>query len=252
MSDAALQSSMPPASLQQLPPAAARFCLGIQRFMEQELGLRLAGQKILVAFSGGADSSALLHCLFYLAPRAGFELVAAHLDHALRPSSAKEAGDCLALCRKLGIEAVQLRLDVKNLAHERGLGLEEAGRLARYDFFNRTAKEFSCSLVATGHTANDLAEDVLMRLARGSGWPALAGMRGRDDTRKLIRPLLLTTRADIEAFVASLGLGWIEDESNQDKRFLRNRVRSCLLPLFLEANPAFRRGGRAVASGAPG
>lgn len=207
--------------------------------MERELGLDLAGQSLLVACSGGADSSALLLCLHYLAPRVGFQICAAHLDHGLRPSSAAEAAACLKLCARLQIKALSERREVAAFAKERGLGLEEAARQCRYDFLREAAASLGCGLVATGHSLNDLAEDQLMRLIRGTGWPGLAGMRALDMERGLVRPLLLSSRKEAEAFLKALGLGWIEDESNKDQNFFRNRVRSRLLPLIIEENPAF-------------
>lgn len=226
-------------SLQSLPPTAARFCLKTQRFMEGELGLDLAGQSLLVAFSGGADSGALLLCLHYLAPRAGFSLCAAHLDHGLRPSSATEAASCMELCSRLKIRALSERRDVAAFAKKHDLGLEDAARQTRYAFLHEAAESLGCDLVATGHNLNDLAEDQLMRLIRGAGWPGLAGMRALDGGRRLIRPFLLTPRKEAEAFLRALGQTWFEDESNKDQSFFRNRVRSRLLPLILEENPAF-------------
>lgn len=228
-----------PASLQALPPSAAHFCLEVQRFLEHEPELFIRGRAILVGLSGGADSSALLLCLHYLAPRMDLSVYAAHLDHALRPTSIAEAQYCQKLCRSMGIPLQSRRIDVAALAQKNATGIEEAGRLARYAFFKEAAKACSCSLIATGHTANDLAEDVLMRLARGCGWPGLAGMRAHDAKRALVRPLLLTSRAAIEDFVASFGLGWVRDESNTDEQYTRNRIRARMLPLFLDENPAF-------------
>lgn len=228
-----------PASLQQLAPAQARFCLAVSRFVKQDLGLDIRGASLLVAFSGGADSTALLLVLRYLAPSLHLKLAAAHLDHGLRPSSDKEADFCRAFCDELGIACVTERRDVAAQRRRNKTGIEEEGRSARYDFLARTAARLGSDWIATGHQNNDLAEDVLMRLIRGAGWPALSGMPAADPERHLLRPLLLTPRGDIEEFLSSLGLAWLRDESNDDRAWLRNRVRLDLLPLVLRENPAF-------------
>lgn len=224
-----------PETLQALSPAQARFCLGPERFVRKELGVNLAGTRVLAGFSGGADSTALLLALHYLAPRSAFSLYAAHLDHGLRPGSAGEADACRRFCEGLGIPFFSARLEQTG----RFAGIEDASRKARYDFFDTAARQCGADWIATGHNANDLAEDVLMRLTRGAGWPGLSGMAAVDPPRRLLRPLLLTGRGDIEAFLRSLGTGWCTDESNSDRSYFRNRVRHDLLPFFLKENPAF-------------
>jgi tRNA(Ile)-lysidine synthase len=232
-----------PSSLQALRPAQAKFCLALHRFLTAELALDLRSTPVLAAFSGGADSTALLLALRYLAPKGGFRLSAAHLDHALRPSSREEAEGCAAFCRHLGVDCRARRRDIAALSRERGLGIEECAREERYAFLAESARDLSNDKdrvwIATGHTLNDLAEDQLMRLVRGTGWPALGGMTALDPRRRLLRPLLLTSRAAIEDFVASFGLTWIEDASNADTAYLRNRVRHAFLPLLLRENPAY-------------
>ena len=229
----------PALRLQDLPPAAAHFCLAVERFCTQELGLDLNGKKILAAFSGGADSLALLLALHCLCPRLGSSLVLGHLDHGLRASSGQEAKDAEALARQLGLACIVKKTDVAALAKERGMGLEEAGRVARLDFFADARGREGCDWVALGHQLNDLAEDSLMRLMRGAGWPGLAGMAGRDDARRLFRPLLLTPRAAIDEFAMVFAVAPVVDAMNDDTAYLRNRVRTSVLPLFIAENPAF-------------
>ena len=228
-----------PSSLQELPPELARFCLSVNRFLTLELGLNIKGASLLAGFSGGADSMALLLILHYLAPSLHLRLTAAHLDHGLRPSSGQEADFCRRFCKRLGIALVSEKRDVAAQSRRNGTGIEEEARAARYDFFKRAALENGCDWTLTGHQNNDLAEDLLMRLIRGAGWPALSGMPALDRSRRLLRPLLLTPRNDIEGFLAALGLGWVHDESNDDHAYLRNRVRLQILPLLLRENPAF-------------
>jgi len=227
-----------PPSLQKLSPARARFCLDIQSFTEKELGVPLAGQRLLAGFSGGADSTALLLSLHYLSQKVGFSLLAAHLDHQLRPSSGMEAARCGAFCDALGVPLITQKADIASLRMG-GQGIEEAAREARYAFYAETAGLERCDWIVTGHTANDLAEDILMRLIRGTGWPGLSGMEALDGARRLLRPLLLTSRSRIEDFLNGFGIAWIEDESNTDPAYFRNRIRMRLLPLILEENPAF-------------
>ncbi len=228
-----------PESLQKLTPAQARFCLAVARFLKLDLDLDIRGHSLLVGFSGGADSMALLLVLHYLAPSLSLRLTAAHLNHGLRPSSAEEADFCRAFCQRLGVPYLSEACDIVGQSRRNKTGLEEEGRAARYDFFARAGRESGSDWIATGHQNNDLAEDLLMRLIRGAGWPALSGMPAVDRNRGLLRPLLHTPRKDIEDFLLSLDLDWVRDESNEDRAYLRNRVRAELLPLILRENPAF-------------
>lgn len=230
---------LPPLRLQDLPPKAAHFCLGVERFVRKDLGLDPSGKRLLVALSGGADSTALLCCLRCLAPRMRVSLLAAHVDHGLRPESGRDAAFCRELCASLDVPLHEAKLDVASLARQAGMGIEEAGRQARYDFFQETLAEQDADLLLTAHHLNDLAEDALMRLIRGAGWPELAGMPAYDPQRRLLRPLLLTPGEDLREFLMLIGATWREDQSNLDLTFLRNRVRHSILPLFLQENPSF-------------
>ena len=226
-------------ALQDIPPAAARFCLGVERFLLKECGLDPAGLELVLAYSGGADSSALLHVLLTLSPRLNFRLSLAHLDHALRPDSGRDLLAAEELARSHGLACYTHRTDVPALAAELNIGKEEAGRVARQRFLRSVRDERPERWLVYAHQLNDLAEDVLMRLIRGSGWPALGGMAALDRRERLCRPLLLTGRAAIENFLHSLNLRWADDPLNQDQAFLRNRVRAEILPLFLRENPSF-------------
>ncbi len=228
--------------LQDLPPAAARFCLNLERFCREELECGLSGTSVLIAFSSGADSLALLLALRALSCKLDLTLHAAMLDHGLRPESEAEAAAAADLCASLGVAFHTCRLDVAALAEKSGCGLEEAGREARRFFLETTRARTACDWIAQGHQLNDLAEDSLMRLMRGAGWPALAGMPGLDRERRILRPLLLTPRSAIESFLRDLGRNWNEDPLNRDQAYLRNRVRQNLVPLLLEENPAFLEG----------
>ncbi|WP_285904892.1 tRNA lysidine(34) synthetase TilS [Pseudodesulfovibrio pelocollis] len=228
-----------PRSLQDLPPRWAHFCLGIERFVADDLGVKLAGKRLAVGFSGGVDSTALLLCLRCLAARSGGRVMAAHLNHRLRPEADDDARWVADLCAALDVPCVTRVVDVASLAAGSGIGIEEAGREARYALYADVLTDHGVDFVVLGHHLDDLAEDVLMRLARGTAWPGLAGMPGRDDTRRLLRPLLLTPKAELVGFLTDLGVPWREDATNADQRWSRNRMRASLMPLLLRENPNF-------------
>ena len=124
-------------------------------------------------------------------------------------------------------------------AERLGLGLEEAGRRLRYRFLFGIRTKIGADLILTGHHLNDLAEDSLMRQIRGTGWPALAGMKAWDPAQKLLRPFLLTPKERLIRFVTAGAATWREDASNRDLSFKRNRIRHDLLPVFLRENPNY-------------
>lgn len=224
-----------PQRLQDAPPALAHACLRIRRFMRTDLGLREPWPLCLAAVSGGADSTALVLGLHLL----NVPLIVAHLDHGLRPESADEARHVAELAEAFGLDCRVERADVAASARALGLGLEDAGRRLRYAMLERLRRERGAEWIVTGHHLDDLSEDVLLRLIRGSGWPALAGMPAKDDERHLVRPLLHTPRAELESWLRLLGLPWCEDPSNHERTVRRNRIRHDLLPLIRTENPAF-------------
>jgi tRNA(Ile)-lysidine synthase len=236
---------MPPAlpsRIQDLPPIWARFCLDIERFLLCDLALPLRQRQLLLACSAGSDSTALLLVLHCLAPRLGFTISVAHLDHGLRPESAQEAGHVAKLCRRLGIRITAGKSNVARYARITGTGLEEAGRTLRYRFLVGVRQRVNADLLLTAHHADDLAEDVLMRLIRGTGWPGLSGMRCWDPARCLLRPLLHTPKQDLQNFLNDINISWLEDASNTDLSNTRNRVRKELMPLLIRENPRFLTG----------
>ncbi len=199
--------------------------------------------KIIIGVSGGPDSLALLHLLRRLC---GAEwLVAAHVQHGLRPSAPAEAAFVQKTAASWHIPFVETRVDVAELARQAGMTVEEAGRHARYRFFAQAARQFGAEAVAVGHNADDQAETVLMNLLRGSGLAGLGGMRpvGRVPGAAelfLLRPLLHTSRADIEAYCATHQLQPRHDESNRDISYFRNRIRHQLMPLLTAFNPQIK------------
>lgn len=188
---------------------------------------------MLVAVSGGRDSVCLLHYLATM-PR-DFSVAAAHLDHGQRPTAGRDVAFVRQLCRELDVPLTVERADVPALARQRGVGLEEAGRMARYDFFRRTADSLGAQRIATAHHAADQAETVLLNLVRGTGMQGLAGIppvRGR-----IVRPLLETSRDDIETYLKTHGLSHVEDETNRDTSLGRNRLRREVMPGLLSLHP---------------
>jgi tRNA(Ile)-lysidine synthase len=192
-----------------------------------------SGDHILVALSGGPDSVAMLAALVELATSLKITVRAAHLNHELRAAeSFRDQLSAEAVAARLGIAcAVE---SVTTLVP--GSNLEARARAARYAFLSRVARTHGCTRIATGHTLDDQAETVLIRLLRGTGWDGLAGIRPIRDGR-IIRPLLDCSRQQVMAYLRARDLPFCEDSSNQDRRFLRNRVRHDVLPLLRGMNP---------------
>ena len=222
--------------------------------MEQlirDLELLPRGRTVLCAVSGGADSICLLHALYHLRSRLGFSLAAAHYDHQLRGDASRRDAAFVAqfveLCcgaERLGdgtlLPAVPLFTgsgDVKGEAERRGTGLEETARDMRYAFLRQAAREAGADVIATAHTADDNVETILFHLARGSGLRGLTGIQPvRGD---LIRPLLTTSRGEIEAYLTYYGLPHAEDHTNSDDAFARNRIRHQAVPVLEGVCPGF-------------
>ncbi len=210
----------------------------------EKTGRDLLHEPLVVGVSGGADSLVLLHALHAIRPEAG--LIVAHLDHALRPSSAGEAVTVAGIATGYGLPFHTRRVDVGRLAADHGFSLEEAARRARYDFLADVARAEDAPAVAVGHHADDQVETILMHVLRGSGLGGLRGMTeagelpGHPELR-LLRPLLAVTRAEVEAYAREHRLQPLTDESNADLVFLRNRVRHELLPALESYNPQIRR-----------
>jgi tRNA(Ile)-lysidine synthase len=191
---------------------------------------------VLVACSGGADSTALLDLLDRLRPALGLRLEVASVDHRQCPDSARAVAAVGELARARGLAFHRLRLG----PHSAGAS-ETALRTARLGRLARLARRLGLARVALGHTADDVVETVLLRLARGTGVAGLAGIRARGP-QPFVHPLLGLTRREIEAYLTWRGLGWHEDPANQELRHLRNRVRHGLLPwLRANLNPAITR-----------
>lgn len=221
----------------------------MQKFLDQIRrtidGNRLldAGDSVLVAVSGGADSVVLLDLLVQLRKPYALELKVAHLDHGLRgEASDADRRFVEQLADSLGLPCHSAHRDVALFRQEQKLSLEEAARQVRYDFLFSTAEQHAYRRIATAHHASDNAELVLMNLMRGSGPTGLAGMDATGFNGRLIRPLLDVSRADIIGYLNHQGLDFRDDSTNLDRLFLRNRVRLDLLPHIEEHyQPGFSR-----------
>ncbi|MDR2141223.1 MAG: tRNA lysidine(34) synthetase TilS [Deltaproteobacteria bacterium] len=192
------------------------------------------GLKFLVAFSGGLDSTALL--ALATASLGQERILAAHLDHNLRPQSGQEAMEAQAGATALGTPIKIGQAQVRELAKKRGRGLEEAARVARYDFLGQTLTEWGGDYILTGHQANDQAETILLKIIRGGGPSALTGIRPRQG--RVLRPLLGFSREELAGLIYARGLDFIQDPSNDDLGFRRNHLRLKIWPELLNHNPA--------------
>jgi tRNA(Ile)-lysidine synthase len=212
----------------------------------KRLGLPVMDERVVVAVSGGADSTALLLALDELLKtgRLGLQLTVAHLDHGLRGEAGEEdARWVLALANELGVEVELRRVDVKESAAVAGDNLEQAARRARYEFLAEVAEKCGARVVLTGHTLDDQAETVLLRLLRGSGAEGLGGIEAvralvAKGEVQLARPLVCwARRLETEEYCRERGVEFRVDAMNEDERFSRVRVRRQLMPLLESFNP---------------
>jgi tRNA(Ile)-lysidine synthase len=216
----------------------------------QRLRLPMVNVKVLVAVSGGADSTALLLGLDELvrAGRLALTIAIAHLDHGLRKTSREDAEWVARLARELGFEIELGRVNVARRAKKSADNLEQAARRARYEFLAKTAKRKQAQLVLTAHTMDDQAETVLLRLLRGSGADGLTGIepvRPLDSKSNvsLVRPLVpWAKRAATESYCQHREVQFQIDEMNDDETFARVRVRKQLVPLLQSFNPKVAEG----------
>jgi tRNA(Ile)-lysidine synthase len=208
--------------------------------------MRIRESKIVVAVSGGVDSTALLLLLSPLRSErtAGLDLVVAHFDHRLRGSREAAADKAYVeqLSSRLAVPAVFGGSDVREEGTELGQSIEESARNLRYEFLRSVADAEGASMVAVGHTSDDQVETILHRIIRGTGIEGLAGMKPRrawpfGDGPQLIRPLLCLSRRDTEAYCQAFQLQPREDATNQQLSATRNRIRKKVLPALREINP---------------
>ena len=201
-----------------------------------------AGEIVLVAVSGGADSLALLYGLHALRAQLSCKFHVVHLNHCLRPDADADAEFVQQHAARLELPCTIQRAEVSRLVKQWKLSVEAAGRKARYQFYESVCTEVNATKVALGHHQDDIAETVLMNLIRGSGTSGLKGIAPVRDI-KFIRPLVGSTRQQIEAFLTSIEITPRQDTTNTDVNYLRNRVRHELIPqLARDYNPNIKTG----------
>lgn len=197
-------------------------------------GLFARGDRVICATSGGADSMALLMSLWLVREQLEISVAAAHFDHSLRGEESRRDADFVRnFCQTQGIFLHMGAADVAAYAESSGESLEQAARTLRYAFF----QTLPCDKLATAHTADDNAETVLLNLLRGTGLRGLCGIPPRRGN--IVRPLLTTTRREIEAFLTERHIPHVEDSTNAADDALRNRIRHRLMPLCCQENPNF-------------
>lgn len=191
---------------------------------------------VLVAFSGGADSSALLDFFIQNADRLGLKVAAAHFNHRIRGEEAdRDEEFCASVCRERGTEFFRGEGDVPKLSRESGISLEMAARRLRYEFLEGCAAKLGY-LLATAHNADDNLETMLLNLCRGTGTRGMSGIPPRRGN--IIRPMLCVTKKEILAYCESNGIKYVTDSTNNEDDCARNLLRHNVLPLLREQNGA--------------
>lgn len=201
------------------------------------------GDRVLVAVSGGPDSVCLLRVLLDMRRALGIEIVVGNMDHALRgKESASDSRFVKELSRKLEVEFVHKKVNVRRTG-KKGTSVEERAREKRYEFLTETAVRKNCNVIATGHTMDDQAETILMRLIYGSSTTGITGIPPvrYQGLYRIIRPLIRVEKRDVLSFLKKVGLEYVEDSSNLDKKFVRNNIRYEVLPFLEKYNPRLKR-----------
>jgi len=188
--------------------------------------------RVVVALSGGPDSTALLVILTQVAEEIGFNLIAAHINHGLRGEESNEDEKySRELSEKMGVAFVTQRVEQTKV--DKGVSAEDFYRRQRYSFLNKVAKEQQAQKIALGHNLQDQAETVLLNLLRGSGLEGLRGILPMRDG-KFIRPLIEVSRREIISFLNARGIQYRQDSSNESRKYLRNKIRGELIPYIKE------------------
>lgn len=194
------------------------------------------GDTVCCALSGGADSVCLLRCLLELQEELGISVTAVHVDHQLRGTeSDRDRQFCGQLCASLGVSLEEYTVDVETRARQEHLSTELAARQCRYEAFSQVQADW----IATAHTASDNLETLLHRLIRGSSLHGLTAIPPKNG--RILRPLLTTTREQVEAYLAELGQAYVTDSTNLTNLYTRNRIRHRIVPELKQLNPSVER-----------
>ena len=229
---------------QQIPTLSSTFEQAATAAL-QRAGQGSAAPAMAVALSGGLDSSALLHLAHAYAQAHGVTLYAFHIHHGLSPNADAWQAHCAQACAALGITFEARRV---TLVKKEKSGTEEAARKSRYAALGALCREHNVPLLLTAHHQDDQAETVLLQLLRGSGTAGLSGMDAANAAPDLLanpelvmaRPLLSASRKQLDAYVTTHGIAYINDESNDDPRFARNALRHHVMPALAQAFPGFQ------------
>jgi len=205
----------------------------VRKVMEADCGLQ-STDRLLIALSGGADSMALIHLLNQMP----WHLEAAHCNFGLRSDESDKDEEFVRLfCSTNNIKLHVIQFDTEQVADEKGISIEMAARDLRYNWFEQLQEQNDLTCVVTGHHGDDSIETFFLNLMRGTGVKGLSGIKHRNGNR--IRPLLQWSRKDIEAYCQWKQVGFRTDSSNADTRFIRNKIRHEIIPLFESVNPSF-------------
>lgn len=203
----------------------------------QKYNLIQAKDKIVLGVSGGPDSLFMLQILNKLKEELKFDIVVAHINHMLREEAESEEEFVKAFCQKIDIEFYSKRIDVEKYANNNKIGLEEAGRKVRYEFFEEIKEKTNSNKIAIAHNKNDKVETIIMHLLRGSG---ISGLQGIEPIKegKIIRPIIEIERGKIERYCEENQLEPCIDKSNFENKYTRNKIRNVVIPYIKqEFNP---------------
>ncbi len=191
---------------------------------------------LILGVSGGVDSMVLLEALTKMHPPS--QIIACHIDHGMRAESAGDADFVKEVCSKYGIACEAVRIDIVGVAEGKKMSIESAGRMVRYEFFEKVRAVYRGRFILTAHHLDDSVETVILNFIRGSRLRGLSGIRERQGV--LLRPLLTLKKSEIREYAESVGIGFREDSSNEDSKYLRNRIRNEILPQMEQINPSVR------------
>lgn len=205
----------------------------VRKFIEKHHMIE-QGDFIVVGVSGGADSVCLLLLLCELRQKYDLTLKAVHINHSIRTEAKKDQHFVENLCQNLKVPWITFVENVKEAAQSQSLSLEEAGRMIRYRCFRKVLDQHGGGKIAVAHHQNDQAETLLYRMSRGTGIQGLKGMEAvRGD---VIRPLLCLTKSEILSYLKENDQSWMEDASNEDNTFARNKIRNQVVPVLTQVN----------------
>lgn len=198
-----------------------------------------ANDKIVLGVSGGPDSLFMLDILNKLKEKLKIKLIVAHINHKIRKEADEEEQFVKEFCKKINVEFYSKRIEVEKYANNNKIGIEEAGRKIRYEFFEEVCKVVGANKIAVAHNKNDKVETMIMHVLRGSGISGLQGIQPKTNN-KIIRPIIEIERKDIEKYCEEENLQPRIDKSNYDNTYTRNKIRNVVIPYINEEfNPNF-------------